>query len=49
MSLSNWTQIRFATESPVGSGQFPLTDAQAPNYPARVSTSLSRPDVSHGR
>ena len=35
LSLSNWTQIGFATESPVGSGQFPFTDTQATNCPQR--------------
>ena len=35
LSLSNWTPIGFATESPVGSGQFPFTDTQATNYPQR--------------
>ena len=35
LSLSNWTQIGFAAESPVGSGQFPFTDTQATNYPQR--------------
>jgi hypothetical protein len=34
-SVSNWTTIGFATESPVGSGQFPFTDTQATNYPQR--------------
>jgi hypothetical protein len=34
-SLSNWTQIGLASESPVGSGQFPFTDTQATNYPQR--------------
>jgi hypothetical protein len=31
----NWTQIGFATNSPVGSGQYPFTDTQATNYPER--------------
>jgi Concanavalin A-like lectin/glucanases superfamily len=35
LPLSNWTPIGFATESPVGSGQFPFTDTQATNYPQR--------------
>lgn len=35
LSLGNWTQIGFATESPAGSGQFPFTDTQATNYPQR--------------
>ena len=35
LSLNNWTPIGFATESPVGSGQFPFTDTQATNYPQR--------------
>jgi hypothetical protein len=34
-SLRNWTPIGFATESPVGSGQFPFTHPQATNYPQR--------------
>lgn len=34
-SITNWTQIGFATESPVGSGQFPFTDLKAPNFPQR--------------
>jgi len=34
--LTNWTQIGFAVESPVGSGQFSFTDPQsASNYPQR--------------
>lgn len=35
LPLSNWTPIGYVTESPVGSGQFPFTDAQATNYPQR--------------
>jgi hypothetical protein len=35
LSVSNWTPIGFATESPVGSGLFPFTDTQATNYPQR--------------
>ena len=35
LSLNNWTPIGYATESPVGSGQFPFTDTQATNYPQR--------------
>jgi hypothetical protein len=35
LPLSNWTPIGYVTESPVGSGQFPFTEAQATNYPQR--------------
>jgi hypothetical protein len=35
LALSNWVQTGFATESPLGSGQFPFTDTDATNYPQR--------------
>ncbi len=35
LSLSNWTFLGIATETPSGSGQFQFTDAQATNDPQR--------------
>jgi len=35
LSLTNWTMLGSANETPAGSGMFHFTDPQATNYPAR--------------